>query len=89
MAKPFKFICDPGHGWLEVDWTDLKAIGLNRSDFSSYSYRKRNKFYLEEDCDAPKFIKTWEAKFGHELITDSIYQETTFIRDLHSIRYGA
>lgn len=60
------FYTDPGHGWLEVPWTELKALGLNPNDFSRYSYRRRNTFYLEEDCDAPKFIAAYKAKHGTE-----------------------
>jgi hypothetical protein len=62
--KTFTYHIDPGHGWLEVDWTDLKALELNPTDFSRYSYRKHNTFYLEEDCDATKFVDAFEAKHG-------------------------
>lgn len=56
----FTMLCDPGHAWLEVPWTELKRLGLNPTDFSRYSFRKRNVFLLEEDCDVPKFIAAYE-----------------------------
>jgi hypothetical protein len=81
----FVFYSDPGHGWLEVNWTELKKLSLNPSDFSTCSYRKGNVFYLEEDADARKFITAWEAKNKtkfqcHENL------EGGFIRDLKPIR---
>jgi hypothetical protein len=65
--KTFTYYNDPGHGWLKVDWTELKRLGLNPTDFSRCSYRRRNTFYLEEDCDAPKFIEAWEANNGTKI----------------------
>lgn len=62
----FTYHLDPGHGWLEVDWTELKALSLSPTDFSRCSYRKRNVFFLEEDCDAPKFLAAWEARHGQK-----------------------
>jgi hypothetical protein len=81
----FNFYNDPGHGWIEVKWTDLKAIGLNPQDFSRYSYRKGNTFYLEEDCDATKFVAAYEAKHGKRPDFHDVYQERTFIRNLPPI----
>jgi hypothetical protein len=79
----FTFYSDPGHGWLEVPWTALKDLGLNPTDFSSCSYRKRNVFYLEEDCDAPKFILAWTMKHGEPRIVERA--DGAFIRNLEPI----
>jgi hypothetical protein len=82
----FTFICDPGHGWLQVDFSDLKALGLNPSDFSRYSYRKRNTFYLEEDCDAGKFINAYQARYDHSPHIDETHSNSeSFVRNLPSI----
>ena len=53
-----RWITDPGHGWLEVTYRDLADVGAAVDDFSDYSSiaRTRETLYLEEDCDAPKFI---------------------------------
>lgn len=84
--RQYTFIADPGHGWLEIDWTDLKNVGLNPSDFSRYSYRKRNKFYLEEDCDAPKFLEAYKTKYGSEpTINEKHGNGRSFVRDLEPI----
>lgn len=79
-----RFISDPGHGWLEVPLYAMRQCGLNPTDFSRYSYRQRNTFYLEEDCDAPKFINAMKAK-GVEVTFDEVHQERTFIRALPPI----
>ena len=89
-STTFKFWIDPGHGWLQVAWYDLKALGLNPRDFSRYSYRNRNMFYLEEDCDAPKFLAAYSAKHGRppaiiEEHRDGVNDRPIFIRDLEPI----
>jgi hypothetical protein len=60
----FKVYSDPGHGWIAVKLKVLSELGLSHSDFTCYSYRKGKTIYLEEDCDASKFISTWVKKFG-------------------------
>ena len=55
---------DPGHGWLQVGSLDLAMVGSSADDYSGYSYRKGNIFFLEEDCDASKFMNLWKTKFG-------------------------
>jgi len=52
----FNFYNDPGHGWLEVTTAQVAAVGLKVSDFSRSSYRRGNTLYLEEDCDAGRFL---------------------------------
>lgn len=62
------FYSDPGHGWLKISSTILTQIGCNPSDFSEYSYikeidhGKQYNIYLEEDYDAPKFLKILSDK---------------------------
>jgi hypothetical protein len=79
----FTFYSDPGHGWLEVHFSHFRDLGLNPRDFSHYSYRRRNTFYLEEDCDAPKFLAAYKAKHGDPVIRES--QDGAFIRNLEPI----
>jgi len=50
---------DPGHSWLEVPIKNLTALGFELSDFSQFSYQKLGTVYLEEDGDAPKFIRSF------------------------------
>ncbi len=79
------FHTDPGHGWLQVTADDLKSVGLKPTDFSRYSYRDRKRFFLEEDCDASKFVRTYEAKFGAKPQFTDQYSDRSFIRNLPSI----
>jgi hypothetical protein len=84
--KVFEFISDPGHGWLKVKDKDLIDVGLWAPDFSSYSYRSGNTFYLEEDCDAAIFVRAFEAKHGRKPAYVERYVERTHIRGLPRIR---
>ena len=92
MNRTFIFHADPGHGWLAVDMEAIKAIGMTLKDFSRYSYRRDSAIYLEEDCDAPKFIDGWK-KAGHAFVIQTInYKNDCFIRRLrclHSIRFSS
>lgn len=81
----FTFYTDPGHGGLEVTRDDLKTSGLCIASFSRYSYRKDTTLYLEEDCDAGKFLKAWEASTGRKPSFREVHQELTFIRNLPRI----
>jgi len=60
--KPHTFWNDPGHGWLEVELSDLNILGI-RDKISKYSYRYNNKAYLEEDMDATTYIKALWGEF--------------------------
>jgi hypothetical protein len=67
-GKPmFTFHTDNGHGWLEVSRAEVLALGFTAADFSQYSYIKDGgTLYLEEDCDATKFVTAWQAKHGRK-----------------------
>jgi hypothetical protein len=82
----FRYIIDPGHGWLQVYWVSLKELGLNPTDFSRCSYRSGNTFYLEEDCDAPKFLAAYSAKYGKPpAIVEVLRDGRSGIRNMASI----
>ena len=55
------FHSDSGHGWLAVKLNELKMLGI-QADISNYSFVKGKTAYLEEDCDATKFINAAKAK---------------------------
>jgi hypothetical protein len=49
----FRFISDPGHGWIEIRPEQAAALGLTPADLTEYSYRAPNgTLYAEEDADA-------------------------------------
>jgi len=65
MKVKRKFHSDPGHGWLEVKYSELKDLGIE-DKISSYSYIKDDAVYLEEDCDATDYLNAMKAK-GNEV----------------------
>ncbi len=82
MSGLYRFIEDPGHGWLEVPSAELKALGIEHL-ISGCSYQRNGLTYLEEDCDLSVFAtaKGWTPKdaYTHWQTT---YQENTFVRRL-------
>lgn len=48
------FHSDPSHGWLEVPIKLIDELGVK---VSTYSYRHGTDAFLEEDIDAPNFIR--------------------------------
>jgi len=50
-----EFISDSSHGWLKVP---VSAYELADAPASSYSYTDGENVYLEEDMDAPRFMKS-------------------------------
>ena len=85
MKPIYTFHSDPGHAWLEVPLGDA----LNVPGISPYSYIDvvNRKAYLEEDCDATRFLAHWHgAHWREEVNIQEKYEENTFIRNLP--RYG-
>jgi len=60
------FHTDPGHGWLAVPFALLIAVLGSAKEISRFSYRKGDTAYLEEDCDAGKFIDAAKEQ-GYEI----------------------
>lgn len=82
----YLFHCDPGHGWMAVKVTELNKLGLI-DKISKYSYLKGKTAYLEEDCDAPLFLKAKEEA-GEKIESSEIRtihkNETSRIRNYYS-----
>jgi len=86
---------DDGHGWLEVRLPDIKKAGLNLRDFSHYSYFKRdkdeegntsNRYFLEEDCDAPRFLEGYKRSTGGlPTIREERFDGSHWIRNLNRL----
>jgi hypothetical protein len=81
----FTFHSDAAHGWLEVSADDLAALNLSPRIFTKYSYRKGNRFFLEEDCDANKFFAVYIKKYGALPEIHDEYQHTSFVRSLQRV----
>lgn len=84
--KIFHFHSDAGHGWLAVKIADLAKLGITLDEISNYSYWRGKTLYLEEDCDAPVFIKKFLAKYGHQPVFKETYVERSPIRSYNSIQ---
>ena len=80
MKETYTFYSDAGHGWLKVSIEEVKELNVK---VSKYSYRKNHTLYLEEDCDAPKFLEAYESKFGFRPnIKEAPSVNQSFIRGL-------
>jgi hypothetical protein len=57
MSNRYRLFVDPGHSWLEVPRREVVASG---TEISGHSYHDpaTDMAYLEEDCDAPAFLKS-------------------------------
>jgi len=81
--RPFyRYIQDPGHGWIEVSYAELVALGIadriSRYSYASFSNYENNPFiYLEEDCDAGLWLKARDA-------TPHPIAYTENIREIHT-----
>jgi len=76
---PFTLYLDPDHGWLAVPLSTLSNIGLGAADFTTYSHIgcSGTVLYLEEYCDAPKFIAVFRQQYGYEpAITERYIDDT-------------
>ena len=69
------WLSDPGHAWLKVRSIDLINSGV-ADKISGYSYVRGAYVYLEEDCDAEKYLAAINYPVGKE------------IRDCHTNRHS-
>lgn len=53
LPEKLNFVYDDGHAWLKVPYEVVKRFALTPT---SYSYYNEGYYYLEEDCDATRFI---------------------------------
>lgn len=85
----FNFHADPGHGWLEVSAENLAEVGLKPTSFSSFSYRRGSKYFLEEDADAGLFIAAFERMFPNVSLKyiEHFSDNRSFVRDLERIDF--
>jgi hypothetical protein len=84
-----KYHQDPAHGWIEVDLMLMAEVGMKASDVSAYSYVNGTKFYLEEDCDAGKFMKLAEAAGYQVKLHDIHYAGDAPMRSMNRFKLVA
>lgn len=92
MTSAFVFHSDAGHGWLAVPIAAARAVRVPPSERfgswpSRYSYKSRDgqTLYLEEDCDAPRFLDAWTKAHGAPAIVEQSDGDSSPIRALPHI----
>lgn len=75
--RTLTYLSDAGHAWLSVSLADIRALGLTEA-ISEYSYVNGTRAYLEEDCDAPRFLKRAREAGWH------VHTKDTQCRAIHS-----
>ena len=80
--RTLNFHADPVHACLEVPIAELVSLGIDDS-ISCYSYAKGDTAYLEEDCDAGRYLNKLKES-GTEFKFNEIYAENTPIRNYNS-----
>jgi len=73
------FHSDPGHGWLEVSISEIARLKI-ADKISGCSYRKGNKVFLEEDCDAGIFINAKKER-GEPFQFKEVHKDDSPIRN--------
>jgi antirestriction protein ArdC len=64
-GKRYTFTSDPGHGWLVVPTSDIAQLGIAQDiSLASYLSPRGGKAYLEEDCDASRFVSAYAKHYG-------------------------
>ena len=53
----YPFITTAGHGYLAIPRNDSRGMAIINKMSIDYGYKGRLAIYLEEDCEAPEFIK--------------------------------
>ena len=71
LCAHLTLISDPGHGWLRVPLVDIARLGVEQT-ISSFSFIDGHYAYLEEDCDAARYL----AALREHLQTDPATEET-------------
>lgn len=74
MKKSFTMYSDPSHGWLKVKESEVKEVGIEKL-ITGFSHVRGEYVYLEEDCDAPTFLKAYEEKYGFKPTIVSKYTD--------------
>lgn len=83
QSHEYIFFSDPGHSWLEVPYEFIRYMNIGAT-ISKYSYFHAGKVYLEEDCDAGRYMEAFQRITGTSFVKSanyrSVHQEETPIR---------
>ena len=86
MTHKYTYHCDPGHGWLEVPFSMLRALHIE-DKITPYSYMKGKTAFLEEDCDMSTFLQAYRLRFGQNPQITDLHKDDSPIRGFQSYRY--
>ena len=75
-----KFYFDSAHGWLEVQYEELKDLEI-LDRITHWSYRDGEKVYLEEDIDAGTYIDAVEEQRKCVVTVRNLNVEDNHLRD--------
>lgn len=77
--------CDPGHAWLKVPTELLSKLGI-AEDITVFSYQRGEFSYLEEDCDAPTFLRAAEQAGMSVTLVTHVANQSSRIRNYDHYR---
>lgn len=80
------YIQDPGHGWIAADAGLIDCLGI-ADKISAFSYQDGPTVWLEEDCDAPLYLRALSRAGIAYRITETHTRGDAWIRRLP--RFGA
>jgi hypothetical protein len=81
------FHSDPGHGWLQVRRADLIRFGIaDQISTCSYIDQRREYVYLEEDCDAARYLEALRSRGIAYTVTDVNYNTDAPMRAMNHFR---
>lgn len=87
MQVKLNFYEDPGHGWLAVKRNWLKDLGIAQ-EITTFSYQRGRSVYLEEDCDASRFLAAARAAGWDITFNDKHTDKRSPIRSYDYYRKG-
>jgi hypothetical protein len=73
-----RWVDDPGHAWLEVDYTQHPSA----LEYRGLIHTSKGVIYLEEDCLAPAFLKANPHIVWRNLPTYSYDTSVTWLKNL-------
>lgn len=73
-----KFIDTPGHGYYRVNIVDFVESGIDTKIISKYSGVSLCFVYLEEDCDAGRFIEFLKLQDKKHQFSDTYMERREF-----------
>ena len=82
-----RFYADPGHGWGKVKISKLKDLGI-LDQISSYSYRRGDYAYLEEDSDLGIFCNAMRIKGKTVTFRAYLSNKSSRIRNYQTFTQG-